>query len=311
MLRARPFHKLTTSECAQNCCSPRELAPLFIQSKNHSEEPTNVLCGNEVSIFLDRDQMPYGASHAYAQHIVELKLPYMEESQLWWYLKFVNKSMEDLEELSHRCPDSLHRCLAQDHGQKWLRVHEALDARWHVAEDVTASTALPPAPPTALAASTQVLEVAAAPAAPAAPNGLKLEGAEVPLDAAMTTATTTATTTTTPPPPPPPTTTMPNATPTTPEAHPVSPASTAPVPCAPGPACNFQYAWTQDGVAAAADAGMLQFLHNPKPGDLVTHEQLEGMALAGSSAKEFAELGWTAVGVLATEEAGVVSLHAI
>jgi len=189
-----------------------ESVPLLI----HSEEPAKVLCGDDVSIFLDRDQMPYGASHAYAQHIVELKLPYMEESQLWWYLKFVNKSMEDLEELSHRCPDSLHRCLAQDHGQKWLRVHEALDARWHVAEDVTASTALPPAPPTALAASTQVLEVAAAPAAPAAPNGLKLEGAEVPLDAAMTTATTTATTTTTPPPPPPPPppTTMRAATPT-------------------------------------------------------------------------------------------------
>merc|ERR1712008_25739 len=79
-----------------------------------------------------------------------------------------------------------------------------------------------------------------------------------------------------------------------------------------------QYAWTEDGVSAAAVTGMLQFFRNPKPGDLVTHEQLANMALGGSSAEELAERGhvevvpwprsrWTVAGVLAAEEAGVLS----
>jgi len=86
-----------------------------------------------------------------------------------------------------------------------------------------------------------------------------------------------------------------------------------------GMASSFQYAWTEDGVSSAADAGLLQFLGNPKPGDLVTHEQLKGMALGGSSAEQLAEQGhlevvpwprsrWTAVGVHAAKEVGVLSL---
>jgi len=334
-----------------------ESVPLLI----HSEEPAKVLCGDDVSIFLDRDQMPYGASHAYAQHIVELKLPYMGEPQLWWYLKFMDKSLKELEELSHQCPDSLQRCLAQDHGQKWLRVHEALDARWHVAEDVTAkqvlmstgvrteqllmtrdgeeigkiaqeahlvppaSTAPPPAPPTAPAApqAPQALEAAVPPAAPGAPNGLSPEGAE-----AASTALLAA----------PPTATVAPQLPQALEA--VAPQAATAVPNghitreseppanslrpegakvlldagASRLASNFQYAWTEDGVSAATDAGMLLFFFNPKPGDLVTHEQLDCLALGGSSAEQLAERGHVEGRWLAAEEAGLsglVSLRAI
>jgi len=112
-----------------------ETLPLLIQSDNLAEEPTEVLCGDDVSIFLDRDQLPCGASHAYAQHIVEVQLPHMGEPQLWLYLKFLDKSLEELVVFSHECPDSLELCLARDYGRKWLRVDEALDAEWHVVED--------------------------------------------------------------------------------------------------------------------------------------------------------------------------------
>jgi len=84
-------------------------------------------------------------------------------------------------------------------------------------------------------------------------------------------------------------------------------------------ASSFQYAWTEDGVSAAADAGVLIFLCNPRPGDRVTREQLANMALGGSSVDQLAERGhvevvpwprsrWTDVGVLAAEQAGVLSL---
>eukprot|EP00419_Tripos_fusus_P073354 CAMPEP_0172900146 /NCGR_PEP_ID=MMETSP1075-20121228/163403_1 /TAXON_ID=2916 /ORGANISM="Ceratium fusus, Strain PA161109" /LENGTH=213 /DNA_ID=CAMNT_0013756267 /DNA_START=112 /DNA_END=753 /DNA_ORIENTATION=- len=112
-----------------------ESLPLFIQSDNDTEEPAKVFCGDDVSIFLDRDQMPCSASHIYAQHIVEVHLPWISgEPQLWWLLKFMDKSLEELTVLSRESPDSLQLCLAEDRGRKWLRVDEALDAPWHVVE---------------------------------------------------------------------------------------------------------------------------------------------------------------------------------
>jgi len=86
-----------------------------------------------------------------------------------------------------------------------------------------------------------------------------------------------------------------------------------------GLSSTFQYAWTEDGVSSAADAGMLKFFGNPKPGDLVTREQLSSLAFCESSAEQLAERGhvevvpwprsrWTVAGVRAAEEAGVLSL---
>jgi len=315
----------------------------------------------------------------------------MGEPQLWWYLKFVDKNLEELEQLSQGCPDSLQRCLAQDHGQKWLRVHEALDDEWHVAEDVMcnpttakqvlistgvrteqlvttrnaeetgkiapeahlvppASTAPLPALPTAPTPpqATRAMEAAAPPPAPAVPNSLRPEGADAPLDAgapglashfqyartdrigeetgkiALEVHLVPLASTALPAAPP----TAPAPPPALQALEAVAAALAAPaVPHglrpegaeapldagAPGPASNFQYAWTEVGVGTAADEGMLQFFCNPKPGDLITREQLDCVALGGSSAEQLAEIGyvegrWTAVGVLAAEEAGVLSL---
>merc|ERR1712008_452199 len=48
-----------------------------------------------------------------------------------------------------------------------------------------------------------------------------------------------------------------------------------------GLASSFQYAWTEDGVSAAADTGMLQFFRNPKPGETVTDEQMIAFSEVG------------------------------